>query len=50
MTTTARWEVEEQLRKQSWSVRHEPDGADGEAWLRASTRLAGVVIEQEYEF
>lgn len=45
-----RWEVEEYLRKQSWSVRHEPKGAEREAWLRASTRLAGVAMEQHYGF
>ena len=45
-----RWEAEEYLRKQSWSVRHEPKGAEGEAWVRASTRIAGVAVEQHYEF
>lgn len=44
------WEAEEYLRKQSWSVRHEPKGAEGEAWLRASTRIAGVAMEQQYGF
>jgi len=45
-----RWEAEEYLRKDSWSVRHEPKGAEGEAWVRASTRIAGVVAEQQYGF
>lgn len=45
-----RWEAEEYLRKQSWSVRHEPKGAEGEAWLRASTRIAGIAMEQHYGF
>ncbi len=45
-----RWEAEEQLRKQSWSVRHEPKGAEGEAWLRASARIAGIAMEQPYGF
>jgi hypothetical protein len=42
--------VEEYLRKESWSVRHEPKGAEGEAWVRASTRIAGVAVEQQYGF
>jgi len=45
-----RWEAEEQLRKQSWNVRHEPKGAEGEAWLRASARIAGIAMEQPYGF
>jgi hypothetical protein len=45
-----RWEVEEYLRKQSWDVRHEPKGAEETAWLRASSRLAGVAMEQHYGF
>lgn len=44
------WEAEEYLRKESWSVRHEPKGAEGEAWLRASTRIAGIAMEQPYGF
>jgi hypothetical protein len=45
-----RWEAEEYLRRQSWNVRHEPKGAEREAWMRASTRIAGVAMEQEYGF
>jgi hypothetical protein len=45
-----RWEAEEQLRKQSWNVRHEPNGTEGEGWRRASTRLAGIAMEQHYGF
>ena len=45
-----RWEAEECLRKESWSVRHEPKGAEGGAWVRASTRIAGVVVEQQNGF
>lgn len=45
-----RWEAEEYLRRRSWSVRHEPKGAEGEAWLRASTRIAGIAMEQRYGF
>lgn len=44
------WEVEEHLRKQSWSVRHEPKGAEEAAWVRASTRIAGVALERQYGF
>lgn len=44
------WEAEEHLRKQSWSVRNEPKGAEEAAWLRACTRIAGVAIEHQYEF
>lgn len=44
------WEAEEHLRKQSWSVRNEPKGAEEAAWLRASTRIAGVAMEHQYGF
>ncbi len=44
------WETEEYLRKRSWNVRHEPTGTEGGAWLRASTRLAGIAMEQHYGF
>jgi hypothetical protein len=27
-----------------------PAGAEGEAWLRASNRIAGVAVEQQYGF
>jgi len=27
-----------------------PAGAEGEAWLRASTRIAGIAMEQQYGF
>ena len=39
------WEAEESLRKQSWSVRHEPRGAETTAWLRATARCAGTARE-----
>ncbi|MBI4574290.1 MAG: hypothetical protein HY713_13525 [candidate division NC10 bacterium] len=45
-----RWEAEEYLRKQSWSVRHEPEGDEEAAWLRASARIAGVAMEQHNGF
>ncbi len=45
-----RWEAEEYLRKQSWSQRHEPKGDEQTAWLRVSTRIAGVVMERPYGF
>ncbi len=45
-----RWEAEEHLRKQSWSVRNEPKGDEEAAWLRASTRIAGVAMERQYGF
>lgn len=43
-----RWEAEEFMRKQSWSVRHEPCGAEQEAWLTATARIVGMVIESRY--
>ena len=42
------WEAEEFLRKQSWSVRHEPRGAEQTAWLRATARIAGMLDETGY--
>ncbi len=44
------WEVEEYLRKQSWSRRHEPKGDEVTAWQRASSRIAGMAIERQYGF
>jgi hypothetical protein len=44
------WEVDEYLRKTSWSQRHEPKGPEEAAWLRATTRIAGVAMEREYGF
>lgn len=44
------WEVEEWLRKQSWSVRHEARGTEGTAWQRAHARIAGAVDEGGYGF
>jgi len=44
------WETEEYLRKCAWGQRYEPKGAEGEAWLRASTRIAGIAMEQQYGF
>lgn len=44
------WEATEYLRRLSWSVRHEPKAAEGAAWLRAMTRIAGVAMEQPYGF
>lgn len=43
-----RWDAEEFLRKQSWSVRHEPRGSERTAWLRANARLAGALREADY--
>jgi hypothetical protein len=36
-----RWELVEAHRRRGWRARHEPAGAEGSAWLRAPTLLAG---------
>ena len=36
------WELEEGLRKSSWSVRYEPKGPEAEAWRRAANQFCGV--------
>ncbi|HEY7321904.1 MAG TPA: hypothetical protein VIE89_30410 [Candidatus Binatia bacterium] len=36
------WELEEALRKSSWSVRYEPKGPETEAWRRAAYQFCGV--------
>jgi hypothetical protein len=39
------WELGEASRKRSWSLRHEPSGAETTAWLRAPALLDGRVFE-----
>jgi hypothetical protein len=41
-------EVEEYLRKQSWSERHDPRGPEEDAWLRGTARIAGTAMEGLY--
>jgi len=36
------WELEELLRKQSWTVRHEATGPERGAWQRAARFLSGI--------
>ena len=40
-----RWELEEALRKESWSVRYETEGGEQTAGRRASEQLAGSGLE-----
>ncbi|HZU18541.1 MAG TPA: hypothetical protein VFD01_18300 [Candidatus Dormibacteraeota bacterium] len=41
-----RWELEETLRKESWSVRYETEGDEQSAGRRASEQLAGSGLEE----
>jgi hypothetical protein len=38
------WELDEASRKRSWSFRHESDGDEETAWLRAAAQLDGQVF------
>jgi hypothetical protein len=38
------WELDEANRKRSWSFRHESDGDEETAWLRATAQLDGQVF------
>jgi hypothetical protein len=44
------WEVEEFLRKSSWSQRHEPKAAEQDACLRACMRVSGTALERRHGF
>lgn len=44
------WEVEEFLRKSSWSQRHEPKAAEQDACLRACMRVSGIALEGPHGF
>jgi len=44
------WEVEEFLRKSSWSQRHELKAAEQDACLRACMRVSGTALEQRHGF
>jgi hypothetical protein len=38
------WEVSQAIRKQAWAYRHEPDGPEHDAWLRALVQIDGRVL------
>lgn len=38
------WEVQEVVRKESWAYRHEPDGPERDAWLRALVQVDGRIL------
>lgn len=39
------WEVEETARKYAWAYRHEPDGPESDASMRAMGQIDGRVFE-----